>query len=299
MVNKDLCFELLDNLFDGVYYVDKNRVITFWNKAAERLTGYSQIEVLGSACSDNILIHIDSDGHELCKDGCPLHITICDGQMREALVYLHHKEGHRVPVHIRISPLLDINNEVIGGIEVFSDGSQSLRTIQELENLKKVAFLDPLLQIGNRRYAEMIFQTRLYELNSFNVPCGVILLDVDYFKNINDTLGHSTGDNVLRMVSRSIQSALRQMDTIIRWGGDEILIFLPNVTYEGMQIVTERIRVFVENSFITIENLKITTTISIGASFLKKQDTLDSTIKHADTLLFKSKQNGRNKITIG
>lgn len=296
---KDLCLDLLDNLFDGVYYVDRNRVITFWNKASERLTGYGKDEVLGKACSDNILKHIDSHGRELCVQGCPLHATMADGKMREALLYLHHKDGHRVPVHIRVSPLMDEQGNVIGGIEVFSDGTQSLQTLQELEHLKNEIFIDPLLKIGNRRYAEMIFQTRLYELNAFNVPCGVVFLDVDNFKNINDTYGHLTGDQVLLMVSHSIASALRGTDTLIRWGGDEMLIFLPNVTPAGLKTIAERMRVFVEKSFLMVGDQKITVTVSMGATLLDKEDTLESITQRIDSLLYQSKQSGKNQITAG
>jgi diguanylate cyclase (GGDEF)-like protein/PAS domain S-box-containing protein len=296
-MNNELPLTLLENLFDGVYYVDKNRVITFWNKAAERLTGYSQSEVLGKPCADNILKHINSNGHELCINGCPLHNTISDGQMRESLLFLHHKQGHRVPIHIRISPIKDTNGEIIGGIEIFSDNSQPLHMLKELEQLKKEAHLDPLLQIGNRRYAEMIFQARLYELNAFDVPFGAILLDIDYFKTVNDSHGHLLGDEVLLMVSRSITSVLRQLDSLIRWGGDEFLIFLPNVTPEGFQIIAERIRAFIASSFIMVEGQKVAVTVSIGASFAQKQDTLDSLVKRSDLLLYQSKQNGKNHVT--
>lgn len=298
-MNNDLHQTLLENLFDGVYYVDKNRIITFWNKAAERLTGYSQSEVLGSSCSDNILKHIDENGREMCKNGCPLHATISDGQMRESLLFLHHKQGHRVPVHIRISPIIDKHGDIIGGIEIFSDNSQPLLMLKELEQLKKEAHLDPLLQIGNRRYAEMIFQARLYELDAFDVPFGAILLDIDYFKKVNDSHGHAFGDEVLLMVCRSIGGVLRQLDSLIRWGGDEFLIFLPNVTKEGLQTITERIQVFIESSFIMVENQKVTVTVSIGASFAQKEETLESIIKRVDLLLYESKQNGRNKLTFG
>jgi diguanylate cyclase (GGDEF)-like protein/PAS domain S-box-containing protein len=298
-MNEDLHQTLLENLFDGVYYVDKNRIITFWNKAAERLTGYSQSEVLGSSCSDNILKHIDSNGREVCNNGCPLHATISDGQMRESLLFLHHKQGHRVPVHIRISPIKDKHGNIIGGIEIFSDNSQPLLMLKELEQLKKEAHLDPLLQVGNRRYAEMIFQARLYELAAFDVPFGAILLDIDYFKKVNDSHGHAIGDEVLLMVCRSIGGVLRQLDSLIRWGGDEFLIFLPNVTSEGLQTITERIRIFVENSFIMVGNQKVSITVSIGASFAKKEETLESIIKRVDSLLYESKQSGKNKITFG
>lgn len=87
--------------------------------------------------------------------------------MHEAVLFFHHKQGRQVPVHIRISPIMDANDNIIGSIEIFSDNSQPLRMIKEIEQLKKEAHLDPLLQIGNRRYTEMIFQTRLFELNIF------------------------------------------------------------------------------------------------------------------------------------
>ena len=122
--------ELLENLFDGVYYVNENRVITFWNKAAERITGFNRADVLASSCADDILRHIDETGCEMCKEGCPLHLTLRDGQMREASLFLHHKQGHRVPVHIRIAPIKNNDGKIIGGVEVFSDNSKSLDLLQ-------------------------------------------------------------------------------------------------------------------------------------------------------------------------
>ncbi|MFN3535085.1 MAG: PAS domain-containing protein, partial [Desulfatiglandales bacterium] len=93
--------QILDALSDGVYFVDKERRITFWNNGAERLTGYSADEVLGKSCADNLLMDVDDNGKELCTSGCPLEAVIRDGHMREADVYLHHKFGYRIPIHIK------------------------------------------------------------------------------------------------------------------------------------------------------------------------------------------------------
>ena len=93
--------KLLDSLFDGVYFVDLDRRITYWNAGAERISGYLRSEVVGSCCADNLLRHIDTEGHKLCQDGCPLAATMRDGKTRESSVYLHHKFGHRVPVLVR------------------------------------------------------------------------------------------------------------------------------------------------------------------------------------------------------
>ena len=92
---------------------------------------------------------------------------------------------------------------------------------------------------------------------------------------------------------------MRQLDSLIRWGGDEFLIFLPNVTKEGLQTIAERVQVFIEKSFIMVETQKVAVTVSIGASFAQKEETLESIIKRVDLLLYESKQNGRNKITFG
>lgn len=98
---------ILENLNDGVYYVDNDRKITYWNKSAERITGYTAEEVVGSFCYDNILQHIDEKGTQLCKNGCPLSLTISDGNIRDINVCLHHKDGYRVPIYVRSIPHTD------------------------------------------------------------------------------------------------------------------------------------------------------------------------------------------------
>ena len=90
--------ELLDQVSDGVYFITRDRHITYWNGGAERITGYSAGDVAGRSCSEGILRHINGDGRQLCLSGCPLVGVMKDGKPREARVYLHHKDGHRVPV---------------------------------------------------------------------------------------------------------------------------------------------------------------------------------------------------------
>jgi diguanylate cyclase (GGDEF)-like protein/PAS domain S-box-containing protein len=291
----DMSKTLLDNLSDGVYYVDKDRNITYWNTTAEQITGYLKSDIVGRSCASNILRHMDVTGHELCENGCPLQLTIQDGVKREAFVFLHHKQGHRVPVHVRVAPLTDKEGEVIGAIETFSENSTSLDMMKELECLRKDIFQDPLLGIGNRRLAETMFETHAYKQDTL----GVVFFDIDSFKNINDLYGHSVGDNVLIMASQSVISALRQSDLFFRWGGDEFLIFLPNISQENLQVVAERVNIFIERSFIIADNQKISVTASTGATFAKADEALESVIKRSDALMYNSKNTGRNKVTVG
>ncbi len=106
-MEKNLIYkEIMQIIKEGVYFVDTDRKITFWNDYAQEITGFSATEVLDSHCYDNILNHVDDAGTQLCKTGCPLHKTIEDSIKGEASVYLHHKDGHRVPVVVRTFPCL-------------------------------------------------------------------------------------------------------------------------------------------------------------------------------------------------
>ncbi len=131
--------DLLDNLYDGVYFVDNKRMITYWNNAAERITGFSKEQVVGSYCADNLLNHVNDAGLCLCEGECPLKKTIEDGSVQQNEVFLHHKNGHLVPVLIRTSPIRSAEGSIIGAVEVFADNSNMVNVrskVDELENTK-------------------------------------------------------------------------------------------------------------------------------------------------------------------
>ena len=291
--------QLLESLFDGVYYVDRERTIRFWNKAAERITGYTKLEIVGKSCADNILRHVDDKGRELCDLGCPITAMLEDGKVHEANVYLHHKLGHRVPVSVRVSPVKNNNGKVIGGIEVFTDNSSQMQIIRDYAKLKNEAYMDPVAETSNRRYCETVINTKLYELRSFKVPFGLIFMDVDGFKDINDKFDHRTGDQVLHMVAKTAENVLRRQDTIARWGGDDFVIVVPNVSEGAIEMVAERVRVLVGKSFLIVNDKEVSVTASLGATMARAEDTVDSIVKRVDDLMFKSKQAGKNKVNAG
>jgi diguanylate cyclase (GGDEF)-like protein/PAS domain S-box-containing protein len=289
--------KILDSLFDGVYFVDVNRRITYWNAAAERISGYAKETVISSCCADNLLRHIDSTGRELCRDGCPLAATITDGKARESSVFLHHALGHRVPVSVRTSPVRDDAGTIIGAVEIFSDNSNSLQILHEFEQLKQDAYMDTLTGVGNRRYGEMTLESRMFELQTHDTPVGVLFLDIDHFKHFNDQYGHKTGDDVLVMVAKSISYSLRKMDVVARWGGEEFVVILPGASTVVVKSVAERIRVLIEHSFIMVGDDKLSVTVSIGATMSRMDDTGVSIVNRADKRMYLSKSRGRNRVT--
>ncbi len=173
---------IVDSLHDGLYIVDRDRKILYWNKAAEKISGFAAAEVVGRFCSDNILTHVDAEGESLCLGRCPLAASIADRQPREAEVYLHHKDGHRIPVSVRVSPLTDAKDNMIGGIELFSDITNQSANALRVKELEKLALLDRLTQLSNRNYIEKEIQSRFDEKKRFNVPFGILFMDIDHFE---------------------------------------------------------------------------------------------------------------------
>src|SRR5512134_1518746 len=112
-MSDDLYKRILDNLYDGVYLVDPDRRITYWNSGAERITGYRPDEAMGRRCQD-LLVHLDEQGKSLCLDGCPLSWTMANGQLLETEIYLHHRDGYRVPISVRAAPIRDGTGRVVG-----------------------------------------------------------------------------------------------------------------------------------------------------------------------------------------
>ena len=298
-LEKDSYERILENLHEGLYLVDRNRVITYWNKAAEQISGFTANEIIGKSCSDNILTHVDSDGNNLCTGMCPLATTIADGKPREVEVYMHHKDGHRIPVSIRVSTLTDSDGNIIGGIELFTNISNQAANELRVKELEKLALLDNLTQLANRNYIEREIQSRYEARIRYNVPFGIFFIDIDHFKKFNDIYGHDVGDDVLKFVANTFVANARPFDLYGRWGGEEFLGIIHDINGKDLELLGNRLRTLIEKSYIIHENEKLYVTISIGATIINKNDTINSLIKRADTLLYKSKAAGRNCLTMG
>jgi diguanylate cyclase (GGDEF)-like protein/PAS domain S-box-containing protein len=298
LLSDDYYKKVLDNLYDGIYLLDENRNIIYWNAGAEKHTGFHRSEVINKCC-DNVLQHVDGEGVPLCGDGCPVSQTIQDGRLREVEVYVRHKEGHRVPVSMRIAPIKGTDNQVAVAVEIYNDNSPKYTLHRMVEELKTQALLDPMLELGNRRYLESNIRGRLEELGRYGWQFGVLFVDIDHFKDINDRYGHETGDKVLRMVSKSMSNSLRTFDMVGRWGGEEFVVIVVNVQQEQLYAVANRLRMLVEQSSVMIGPETVRATVSIGAAIAMPADDVTTLIKRADQLMYKSKDSGRNCITIG
>lgn len=286
--------EALEQLSDGVYFVDRDRRITYWNAAAERLTGFRRDEVVGKRCADGLLRHCDLDGTELCGEACPLRDTMEDGRRRDAHVFLHHRDGHRRPVWVRASPLVDDDGEIVGAIEVFNDATEFFSVRERLDQARQRAETDPLTGLGNRAYLERALERALADWRQHGDAFGVLLIDIDRFKQVNDEHGHAVGDEVLCAVASTMRGSARAGDALGRWGGEEFVIVAREETTSGLRRYAERLRSLVAAAGVRDGRRRVRVTISVGATMATPVDDADSLVTRADDLMYRAKQAGRD-----
>ncbi len=280
---------------DGVYIVDRDRRILFWNKAAERITGYKATDVMGSFCRDDILCHVDHSGQCLCEKGCPLEAIIEDGVPRELHVYLSHQKGHRVPVHVRGTPIFGTDNQVIACVEVFNDDTQRLSMMDRLAKLEDQALLDPLTGLTNRRHFEQTLEKSINRYQRQHKPFGLILVDIDQFKKINDFYGHDMGDQLIGLIARTLSGHCRAYDTASRWGGDKFAVIIDDIDQQTLTEMAERMRNTVNRSALEHNECHITVSVSIGASIVQEDEDAQTFFQRVNDLLLNAKQKGRNQ----
>ena len=173
------------------------------------------------------------------------------------------------------------------------------RQRQEMETL---AITDALTNIANRRHAIAVGGREVARARRYAKPLSVLMLDIDHFKVVNDTWGHRTGDRVLQSIARTMQSMVRDQDTVGRLGGEEFAVILPETALPGAQAIAERMRVAVQESSAAVSDKgePISVTVSIGVADLLPDETdFDTLLVRADKALYQAKEGGRNRVMTG
>ena len=291
---------LLEELHCGVYFVSKDRKITFWNKTAEKITGFFAEEVIDKQCSENILTHIDKEGRKLCLSMCPLAASMNDKKPREAEVFLHHKDGHRVPVLVRVCPMFDPSGNVIGGYEIFSDLSSNQSSKLRILELEQFDALDELTKLSNKKHIEEELNIRFAEFKNTGIQFGVLFIKIDDYNDIIESYGSEVGDKSLKMVANSLLNNCRPFDVYGRWSTDEFVGIIRNVNSDQLSSVGEKNRMIIENSYLILSNTdKVSLTVSLGGTVVKADDNSNRLTARAEEVLREGILSGKNKVTIG
>lgn len=174
--------------------------------------------------------------------------------------------------------------------ELKVENTERQRAIKELEEL---SITDPLTSIYNRRKFNELLTSEVERSKRYKTGLSIIMCDIDHFKKINDTFGHDVGDNALKVFSTKITENIREVDMFARWGGEEFMILMPNVTIDGASSVAEKLRKVIEET--KIKKIK-SFTASFGVTNLNEDDTAESFLKRVDEAMYKAKNSGRNKV---
>jgi diguanylate cyclase (GGDEF)-like protein/PAS domain S-box-containing protein len=287
--------DLIDHMSDGMYFVNRQRRITYWSGGAERLTGFPAQAVQKKRCGASLLNHVDDAGEGLCGTRCPLAATMRDGQIREAHVFLRHADGSRRPVVVRAAPRYGPDGKITGAVETFSDDSVVRAARAELEDLQQIALVDQLTGLGNRRFLESKLTSWIGDWTSDKVPFGVLFADIDHFKKVNDTYGHSVGDEALAMVARTLSFVAGTNCVPARYGGEEFVVMVRGRP-ETLVATAEKLRSLVAASQLVIANQVIDLTISLGCATVAPGDDGASLLRRADLALYRAKEGGRNRV---
>ncbi len=235
---------------------------------------------------------------------CAGEISLVDGKPPSALVVAAQPSRVLAVPHETVWSLVDSSHaisrnllEIIAG-RMRNDNRALISSQNERAQFQRQAYVDALTGIHNRHWMKDAFPRALHRCAQSHAPTAVMVADIDHFKRVNDTYGHLVGDTTLKMVADCMAKHLRPHDLLVRYGGEEFAMLLPNTDTEEAQHVAERLRTSIAESEITNEDTKFQVTISIGIAPMHNEAPIDELIGEADQALYRAKELGRNRVEI-
>lgn len=285
--------QLVDSVRDyAIFLLDRDGNIRSWNAGAEQIKGYRAAEILGQPFS---VLHTPGDIERAAPEAL-LQAAREQGRA-EGEGWRVRRDGSRFWAHTLITALLDPDGELYAYAVITRDLTENKRQEEELRRSQDrsrrfwtAAISDPLTGAYNRRY--MLNHLR-HALERGELRASLLLFDLDHFKAINDSHGHDAGDVALKRVAEVARLISRESDMLFRIGGDEFVLYLPGVSGAGAHVIAQRLREAVAHSAPPGAR---PVTVSIGVAERRKDDTLDSWLRAADTALFAAKRAGRNRV---
>jgi len=283
---------ILSSVGDGVYGVNTEGKITFINPAAKRLLGYSADENFIGKSPHDLFHRKDLDDNDDPAGECPLFNAYDSGikLVAKESVFLK-TNGEKITVECTVYPL-KVDDTLEGSVIAFRDVTE--RKLLE-EELKWQATHDPLTKLGNRRYFEEQLKEEVERAKQENFQSALLYFDLDRFKYINDTAGHSAGDTLLIEIAKQLSNLLRESDTLARIGGDEFAIILRDATEEQALKAAELFRKVLEKYTFYHKGKSYVVNASIGLSMISSgTQSHGEALANADLACFIAKGKGRN-----
>ncbi|MGE5172971.1 MAG: diguanylate cyclase [Betaproteobacteria bacterium] len=296
--SENLLTAIFDSFHEPFSIVDREYTIVKFNQAYIRIRDKRATELFGKKCYT--VLH---NRNSVCED-CLVEKTFRSKDPCAKEKPLPLSDGSMAWVEIYTYPIFDYCQSVSHVIVHVRDITERKKEEEEkrqlIDNLNYLSTTDSLTGILNRRALNDMLNHEIERAIRYNADLSLILCDIDKFKNINDTFGHTAGDRALLAVTEALKESLRKSDILGRYGGDEFMIILPETTLAGAHCLAEKIRTAVEEINLELPgNNLIKLSLSVGLTKCGRQvDSIDSVVGLADTALYASKQTGRNKVSV-
>lgn len=279
---------ITENMSDLVCIMEQDGRVRYASPSHLTVLGYSPEIYEGQ----NTLDYIHPDDIEPTR--AKLH-TLTQNSETLTFEFRHlHVDGRWVWLETKIQAIYDDAGKLLHYLTV----TREIMKRKVLENkLKHLAYHDPLTELPNRRYFLAYLEESIAQISSGTEMLAILSLDIDHFKQINDTLGHDIGDELLRQFALRLKQALRKEDIVARFGGDEFCILLRHTNRDALTQVADKLINMLQSPW-QIEQYSFVTTSSMGVAYYKPEMTAKSLLKQADLALYVSKSNGRNQFTI-
>jgi len=286
--------KIILNTKDIIYILNKKGIFEFVSPGWKYSLGHELDEVV----NHSFVPFVHPEDVPLCNEYLEKILSKTAAKNESVVYRVFHKDG-TIKYHQSRASIFEESASSMKFLAVASDITQSVEQKKELEKknleLNNLAEVDYLTGLYNREKIDAVLKHKLSKFERYGNIFGVIMLDIDFFKDVNDTYGHQIGDEVLISISKELQKHSRESDLIGRWGGEEFLMISPYIDAKGLQIKAEHIRNTIEKYEFSIGHK----TVSIGFSLVKEKDEVHTLIKRVDSALYEAKRGGRNRVCEG
>ena len=284
---------LIAAMEEGVTLQDENSKILAFNKSAERILGLTADQLIGKTSFDPDWYSIHEDGSPFPGETHPVVVTLRTGvPQSDVIMGIHKPDGTLTWISVNVQPIFKEGKTTPYRVVATMHDITERKIAQE--HIEKLAHFDQLTGLPNRTLLEDRFRYALSFARRGGETLAVMFLDLDHFKDINDTLGHNIGDQVLMELAKRLKAILRGQDALSRQGGDEYILILPSTDENGAGVVASKLIEVVSQPF-KIDKHELIVTASIGIAIYPNDGTnLETLSKHADIAMYRAKHEGRN-----
>lgn len=294
----DIYQAVLDSLQTGVYIVDRNRRIRFWNEGAEQITGYLRQDVVGRFLRDHLLTPADKEKDLESDPEDPLNLAFRDGKPSSMDVSILHKEGYRVPIVLRTLPIRNGHGAVVGAAESFERNRSASEWTRRQSTFADLSCLDAATGVAAKSYMETQLREHVKIFAENNAPFAILLIQIDRLEEFRASRGPGVVSTILRVIAQSIMNCVRPTDLVGCWGENQFMAILTACRESEVSLVGERIRKMIIQAEIEWWGDTFSVTSPVGGAGCRPGDELETLVARAAASVEKSVVKGGNCVTV-